>query len=520
MRRQDIRLLAMARSGDVQARCEVGRRYLLGADGFPRHLASGIEHLSHPSVALLPQAAQIVAECMTLDEIVQARMLGALQRAADAGLAIAQAKLGAWWLARHAGSGAGSALLQSAAVQGHAPAQAALDDGRRVPATSGPGASLSAALQALAQHKLLDAGVVSLAAAHEALQAGDLAAAGAALSAALTLCDPTPPELSELVVRAVEAAEAAGVTLVSLPASAVESLLEARATAGDRYAAYALGRALCGIDLGRMPAGAIAEGQNMRKGAALLLRAADAGCDEAWLHLYRIHSDNRLSVANPQMARFFLEKAALRGMAEAQRRLGALVLRAASTLQESEQALGWLHQAAQQGDDHAQLLLRSLVLPLEGEDEEADAAIAAVARTDPWLAARLRISREFGLTKLEALCFEPVSGLRPWGLVVGKNPFISQIRLSAPRAIPALTPQALDHLRSVAEFFSRAGADASRYEGDLRRRSLNQRRLFAKLGLDESMFFAVASSVALDSFRLGTKWAFRVRQPLRLALAE
>lgn len=34
------------------------------------------------------------------------------------------------------------------------------------------------------------------------------------------------------------------------------------------------------------------------------------------------------------------------------------------------------------------------------------------------------------------------------------------------------------------------------------------------------MFFAVASSVALDSFLLGTKWAFRVRQPLRLALAE
>jgi hypothetical protein len=72
----------------------------------------------------------------------------------------------------------------------------------------------------------------------------------------------------------------------------------------------------------------------------------------------------------------------------------------------------------------------------------------------------------------------------------------------------------------VAAFFSRAGADAGRYEGDLRRRSLNQRRLFARLGLDESMFFAVASSVALDSFRLGTKWAFRARQPLRMALAE
>jgi TPR repeat protein len=520
MRRQDIRLLALARGGDEQARCEVGRRYLLGADGFPRHPASGIEHLTHPSVALLPKSAQIVAECMTVEEIVQARMLGALKRAADAGLAIAQAKLAAWWLARHAGGATGPALLQSAASQGHAAAQAALDEWRRASAAQGSGAALAAALRPLERYRLLDAGAVALAAAHDALQVNDLTASAAALSGASILCDPVPPELSELVVRALEASEAAGITLVCLPASTIESILETRATAGGRYAAYALGRALCGIDLGCVPATAIAQGQNMRKGAALLLRAADAGCDEAWLHLYRIHSDNRLSVANPQMARFFLEKAALRGVAESRRRLGALLLRGASTLEESEQALAWLHQAARQGDDLAQLLLRSLVLPLEGEDEEVDAAVAEVARTDPWLAARLRISREFGLTKLEALCFEPVAGLRPWGLVVGKNPFISQIRLSAPRAIPALTTRALEHLRSVAEFFMRAGADASRYEGDLRRRSSNQRRLFAKLGLDEAMFFAVATSVALDSFRLGTKWAFRMRQPLRMALAD
>lgn len=520
MRRQDIRLLALARGGDAQARCEVGRRYLSGTDGFPRHLASGIDYLSHPSVSALPAAAKIVAECMTLDEILQAGMVGVLKRAADAGLPIAQAKLAAWWLARHALGGAGPALLQSAASHGHAAAQAALDEWQRAPTASGLGAALAAALRSLASRELLDAGAVSLAAAHDALQANDLTALTTAVSAALALCDSSLPELPELVVRAVQACEAAGITPVSLPASVVESVLERRATAGDRYAAYALGRALCGIDLGRVPADAIAEGQNMRKGAALLLRAADAGCDEAWLHLYRIHSDNRLSVANPQMGRFCLEKAATRDMAEAQRRLGALVLRSACTLQESEQALSWLHQAARQGDEHAQLLLRSLVLPLEGEDEEVETAIAAVARHDPWLAARLRISREFGLTKLEALCFEPVSGLRPWGLVVGKNPFISQIRLSAARAIPALTPRALEHLRSVAEFFMRAGADASGREGDLRRRSSNQRRLFAQLGLDETMFFAVASSVALDSFRSGTKWAFRVRQPLRQALAE
>lgn len=523
MRRQDLKLLALARSGDAQARCEVGRRYLSGAQGFPRHLVSGLDHLRHPSVVALPLAAQAVAECMSLDEILHAGVIDMLQRAADAGQADAQCKLGAWTLARHAGARVGSALLEAAAAQGHAPARDALAAWRRaveVPSPAdGRAGALAAVLQCLASHHLLDAGATVLAAARQAMAARDLDAAGPALAAALTLCQPATVELSDLVVAAVDLAEATGQGLPWLPAAVAEPLLEARATAGDRRAAHALGRALCGIGLGALAPQAIAVGQNMRKGAALLLRAADAGCDEAWMHLYRVHADHRLSVANPQMARFCLEKAAARGIAEAQRRLGALVLRAASTLDESEQAIDWLHRAAQQGDEHARQLLRSLVLPLEGEDDEADAAIAAVAGHDPWLAARLRIAREFGLTKLEALCFEPVAGLRPWGLVVGRNPFIAQVRLSAPRAIPALTQQALEHLRAVADLFSRAGASAGRHEGDLRRRSLTQRRLFAKLGLDEAMFFAVASSVALDSLRQGTKWAFRARQPLRQALA-
>jgi hypothetical protein len=33
------------------------------------------------------------------------------------------------------------------------------------------------------------------------------------------------------------------------------------------------------------------------------------------------------------------------------------------------------------------------------------------------------------------------------------------------------------------------------------------------------MFFANASSTVLESFRQGSKWAFRARKPLELALA-
>jgi hypothetical protein len=275
----------------------------------------------------------------------------------------------------------------------------------------------------------------------------------------------------------------------------------------------------CGIaDDALLPA-VFADSINIRRGAAYLLRAADAGCDDAWLHLYRLHADHRLSVSNPQMARFFLEKAATRGQAQAQRKLGALMLREAGSLAESEQAIHWLHQAARHGDAHAGELLSSLVLPVEGRDEDALSAIEQIRRAEPWLAVRLQLSRAFGLTKLEALCVDPSGGLRPWGLVVGKNPFISQIRLSAPRAIPATSQAALTVAREAASFFAQARRDALAIEGDLRRRSLRQRRAFERHGLDDAMFFAAATSTTLESLRLGPKWAFRAKQPLRMALA-
>src|SRR5258706_3960862 len=82
MRRQDIQLLASARQGNIAARCEVGRRYLLGADGFPLHVASGLDHLSHASVRELPQAATIIAESLSLEELLQRGHEHALERAA------------------------------------------------------------------------------------------------------------------------------------------------------------------------------------------------------------------------------------------------------------------------------------------------------------------------------------------------------------------------------------------------------------------------------------------------------
>ena len=70
MRRQNVQLIALARQGDPIARCEVGRRYLLGIEGFARHVQTGIDYLTHASLRHNEQAARIVGESLSLEEIV------------------------------------------------------------------------------------------------------------------------------------------------------------------------------------------------------------------------------------------------------------------------------------------------------------------------------------------------------------------------------------------------------------------------------------------------------------------
>lgn len=516
MRRQDVQLLAFARQGDAAARFEVARRYLLGVDGFARHVPTGIDYLAHPSVADLPEAARIIAECLPLQDILALDQEKALERAAAAGVAAAQTKLALWQCTRRGELHDDAGLFRAAAARGDAVARRALTALKQGPAGE---TALTALLQGLTHSGDIDGPALTLQAARFAAHDADLALLARCLRAALHMHSTLTPELAELVVAAVALAERTGQELNGIEAEHIRNALDARATQGDRDAAYALGRGLCGIEGGALNPSVFADELNMRKGAAFLLRAADAGCADAWLHLYRVHADHRLSVANAQMARFFLEKAAARGRAEAQLKLGATLLRESATLAESELGIHWLHQAASQGDTLAQELLQSLVLGVEGSDEDARPAIEQISHTDPWLALRLKLARHFGLTKLEALCVDPADGLRAWGLVVGKNPFIAQARLAAPRAIPGTTPAALACAREAASFFTQTQRDAALLEGDLRRRSMRQRRAFTQHGLSEDLFFAKANATTLEALRLGPKWAFRTKEPLRLALA-
>lgn len=515
MRRQNIQLIAQARH-DPAARCELGRRYLLGIEGLSRHVSTGIAYLTHSSLQGSTQAAILIGECLSLEEIVSHQLEPTLLTAAQAGSADAQFKLAVWSCVRYGQPEACARWLGAAAAQGHLPAA-------RAGAALGKADTDDSMLQ-MARSVCAEGGIRMEAVAELAVQVlaaeGDLYGLARCLRIVLALVPRSTPLFATWVVRAVQLAEQAAVPLPAIGAAEVEACLDHAVANGDPAAAYAMGRALCNIACGPITEDALVSGSNLRKGAALLLRAADAGCDDAWMHLYKVHADHRCSVANQQMARFFLEKAATIGNLHAQRKLGALILRSSAGLRDSEQGIHWLHAAALQGDDCAVRLLKSLVLSLPGDDDVADQAIESIRRSYPWLAIRLRLSRDFGLTKLEALCTDPCEGKRPWGLVVSKNPFIVLTKMSAPRAVPAVSQAALDNLHRATLFFERARCDGSAFEGDWRSRSLQQSRVFARHHIDEDLFFARANSRELDSLRQGAKWALRVKEPLQMALAD
>ncbi len=526
MRRQDIQLLAVARAGDIDARCEVGRRYLLGEGGFPRHTATGCEYLTHESMRDNACALRTLAENLPVHELVAAGLLDTVERAGRAGSVVAQVKAaachmtapGGWarslvWLEMAAQADVPVAQQAWVVAQGHSHAiQAA-----------------AAAFRALADADALDAVAVLLPSLRQARTNADLAGLLWCLQLAAPWLSAQAAELAEFVVDAVDLAEQRGHGFSALPAAQVERALEHRVGHADVRAAYQLGRALAGLPCADIAAASIVVSGNLRKATALLLRAADGGVQNAWMHLYRLSSDHRCSVANPQMARFFLEKAAAGGNAEAQCRLGNALLRQSDEPAHREQALHWLFCSGAAGDEAALTMMASMVLPVIGSDDEADVALEVVQRTDPWLAARLAVARKFGLTRTEALAFNPVAGLRNWGLVVLPNPAAPAAAPVKPRAIPALSPRALDCLRDAANLYARHDAMSAGNDGDVRGRSRAVRILFAHHGIDESLFFARATPSTLATLLRGPRRAASCGGQLpatstmgldRLALAE
>ncbi len=513
MRRADLQLLALARQGDHDALCEVGQRYLRGARGFPKYTDLGLEYLAHPALVKSDRAPRIVAEALPLSELIKRSLLITLTSAAHSGSASACLKLGAWRALTRKDADAARRMWAQARDLGcdqSARALQAFDDNTRNP--------LLAAVTTLVDSPDIDTGVSVASALTNATDGSDADLIIRTLEFAILLPLGNAAGLCDAVCAAMLTLQRLQVSLPSLDSMRLQSMLEECVRRGNAGAALILGRAMCGIDTAFAESTSLAPKRNMRGGTALLLRAADAGMSDAWLLLHHVHADGQGSVANPQAARFFLEKAAATGNVNAQRQLGALILKSAVDISEFELGMHWLSQAVTQGDAIAKSLLRTFVLPVHGTDREADQAIAEVMRMDPWVAHRLRTSRNFGLTKTEAIGVDLVSGLRSWGLVVSNDAADQRIRTRFSRTIPALEIRYLNQLRESVDFFRASGESGAIVNGERRQRPHTLRYVLDRIGFDESVFFAQVPTSKISSFRQGSSWAHGVRNTLKTAL--
>ena len=430
MNRENIALVARARLDPI-AMTEVGRRYLAGHNGFPRHERLGLEYLGHPSVRNSAEVKRIICEHLDVERIVELGYEAHLLRSASEGSPSAQTKLGLIYLLTR-GTDTGVAWLVRAAASGSAFAEQVL-------ATTRLGGT-DRLLPVLVAHT--ESRIVPLAQVigRLASESGDSATLSRCIAVATQCSVAARQPVAKLVASLVDIAVRSRLSDLGLPTQEVEACLETLAAEGDRAASHWLGRAYSGFSVCSLHHSVFVQATNLRKGVALLLRAADRGESDAWLVLYALHREPHNSLSNPQLARFFLEKAAATGSARAKRMLGATIMRGATSAEDAEQAIAWLSRAAADQDGPASALLKSLRLYPSGPESQACAIIDRVRAVDPMLAMRLRLSRDFGLTKLEALCVDPAAARRPWGLFIDRNPFIEHAKRAEPRAVRKRPP--------------------------------------------------------------------------------
>lgn len=488
---------------------KLGGFYLKGVLDFPRNIKLALEYLSVPALRYKSEVAVLICSHLGILEILKYAQLDNLRRAAasDNGARIKLITLLiirknmeelAFWVGKN------DAIL--------------CRETRKI-LSEGDRADMAQALLRISQKHNIPALEIIAAEASSALSEGYYCRAEEALSLVAPDALAIPGAIYEAIAKIATVAEESGKKLEKIPAALIESSLEHSAATSDKNSCYLLGRMLAGLKTEFIGASHAFPSINLRKATALLLKAADRGRSEAWMDLFYLCSDYRSSVGNPSMARFFLEKASFSGIAEAKRRLGALTLKEAKSIEHMEAGLSLLYESSITGDSLANGIIKTLVLDVDGGDDEADCGIHEVQQIAPLLATRLRLARHFGLTKLEALSINPTTAIRPWGLVVERNPHIRKGKLSEPRAVPAASRKAIETIRNAAMEFAPHGEIADVLEGSLRARALKQRRVFQKVNLQENLFFSQANSYQRDALRIGTRWAQQQKKFLDQALA-
>ena len=419
-----VKLLSAARRNDQLALLEVGRLYLSGGNGLPKHLGLAYRYLSRAAARGNAEACRLIGDNIPAEIIDAPRSaIPWYEAAAASGSAKAKVVLAELYLAH--------GLSPDAAVS----AKRLLEEAA---ATGEPSAQRKLALLRLKNDTLesMDEAVGLLAAAssggaRDAIH--DLARffwdrgdwdgwlSGAipgqiCLRSYDDVCERALAcyaRLNNLLVSAnsPETCYRYGILMLTAERPDCVKWITRAAEAGHARAQYLRGLLSMGpVFMPRCPTSTSSKTQfaplNYKTALTWHMLASRQGLAEANFAIHCLYSLRTFSQRSPSAAANFLTTAAEQGHSEAQFRL-AKSLWLQGRRKPTAEVASWARRAAAQGHLAAQRLLNEIVecppVLSQSEHRRADDAIAKMEEINPAIAARMRLRKVFGLTTREML---------------------------------------------------------------------------------------------------------------------
>jgi len=415
-------LLSAARKNDQSALLEVGRLYLSGGNGLPKHLGLAYRYLSRAAGHGNAEACRLIGDNIPAEIIdVPRSAIPWYEIAAASGSAKAKVVLAELHLAQGPSPehvAVARRLLEEAAASGEPSAQRKL---ALLSLTSDATESIEEALGLLEQASAAGAGD----AVHDLARLlwdrgnwdGWLSGAvpgqiclrgyddvGARVLACYARLNSAPASTPENCYRY-------GVLLLTAERPDCLKWITRAAEAGHARAQYLRGLLSMGPALTpRSPASTSSKTKfaplNYKTALTWHMLASGQGLAEASFAIHLLYSLRTFSLRSPSAAADFLAAAAEQGHPEAQHRF-ARSLWLQGRRKPTAEVASWARRAAAQGHLGAQKLLNEIVerAPVlsQPESRRADDAIASMQDVNPAMAARMRLRKVFGLTTREML---------------------------------------------------------------------------------------------------------------------
>jgi TPR repeat protein len=490
MRLEDIQLRDAAKRGNAEACLAIAERLFNGRKEFPQNYTLGLAYLQQELADRSTAAILLLGNLVPIEVVLTQRLEPHLRDAANLGSRPAMLKLGILLSLRRDSREEGLLLIQRSRT----------DHGLVDRLQMRDAGAVSRFLKELPP-QIANGFELAMWCAREALKEQSVEDACYFITIAANLT-PLDLRLAEIVSSTVHLA-ANSHTRLNLPVDLVEYSLQACSARGEVEAQYGLGCAFAGMPYGQLMPQRIVRSRNFEKAATLLMRAADAGKCQAWLSLSQMTPNSRSAISSKGVARFFLEKAALAGVVEAQTKLGAALLREATSLKTAEEGIAWLGIAADNSCPIAGELLQTLVLPISDIPLDYEKLmIQRITALDSELGTRVSLARELHLTRREAMNFNAKRDIKTWGLLIPGASYENPKGRLAPAASPAMKLQ----LRRTSEFFAAACPIGNTL---LVQRSRAQRHIFKLLSISEAVFFSREIGRSLSHYGYGRHWAGR-----------